>query len=118
MFDALIGIQNVQEFNAELPAILGKIGSLASRLLVRHRSCTVRCGRVDMIDRAERRVRSPNSTASFPQPREGLRAGIFVQDSTVDIKQHLISRRIQLAHGMVIDKFFIKCARAIQAELS
>ena len=67
----------------------------------------IAAGCVHMIDHGKMRLGPPNVQALCVEPREGLRAGVFIHDVEIDIDQHVAIW--QIAHLMGVDQFVIKC---------
>ncbi len=104
MLDALHRMQDVEQLDAEIAAILGEILDLAGSTRIGHARRAQRCGGIDVIDGAQGGARPPDRPPGLAQRGEGLRAGIFIEDRAVDIEQHPLAGRVEAADGMAVDQ--------------
>ena len=114
MFDPLQRMQHVEEFDAEIAAILREIRSLPRGARVRHGRDPLARRRVDMVDGAQRGGGAPDGTAGVAQAGERLRARIFVEHGAIDVEQDLPALRIETTDGMRVDELVVEGAGAVQ----
>ena len=86
MHDALAEIMFVVIFDAEFARVFGKLLDLGAAFRVHDRQRAV-SGRDVVIHHGQGLVRRANLAAARAQPLEGLRAGDFVNEVAVDIKE-------------------------------
>jgi hypothetical protein len=107
MLDALTLVEDIQQFDAEVPAVLRQIRHLPRTAGIGHRRHPLRRGRVDVIDHRQRRARPPDLAPGSTQTAERLRAGVFVDHLAIDIQQHM-ALIVEAAHGVRIDVFVVE----------
>ena len=84
--DALADVAFVVVLDAEILGVPGHGLDLNAALLVLDPVSAIGCGRDIVIDHGQRLVRRAHLTAGQAQALEGLRAGHFVHQVTVDIE--------------------------------
>ena len=106
MDDALVGVRDVVERDAELAAVLLERRHHLLGKHVEKRPALIE-RRHDVIDRRERAVRKRHLAAPHPQHVERLRARHFVDEVKADEQLRLPGG--QRAHGVFVPDFLKKC---------
>ena len=91
VYNALIGVADVVEANAELLAVRAKRIDRLLGDLVEDGQAAVGGGHI-VVDRGQRPFGTPHPAAGKPQTRERLGAGDFVDQLQVDVKDRLLPR--------------------------
>ena len=107
MLDALPLIEDVEQLDAEIGAVLLEKPHLVGRLDILDMPRAYRVGRIDVINDGERGARAPACAPGRAQTAEGLRAGILVQNRTVDVQEDFAGA-IKIPDGVGAAELFVE----------
>ena len=109
VLDALALVEDVEEVDAELAAVLPEVAHLPRLRGVGDGERADRGRRIHVVDHGERVLRPPDATAGLAQCGEGLRARVLVQHLPIDV-QEKVAAIVDALHGMCVDDFAVQHA--------
>jgi hypothetical protein len=109
VLNALPRVENAAVFDIELAAICLEVIYLSGRLRIGDLTGATRLSRIDVIDNPETGLRTAYAATSVAQARKRLRAGVFVENVTIDVEQDV--SRVELANGVALQELLVQSRR-------